>query len=105
MLLKHREAQLPSPVPGNRGYHRLTQCLARVLGRPHQPKMGLTRDMVVQLLRLPPRDLVSFRNHLAACTLTAGCMRPGEGALAQSCDLCFNSVYNLRLLQTRAAPL
>ena len=55
--------------------------------------------MVVQLLRLPPRDLLSFRNHLAACTLTVGCMRPGEGALAQTCGLFFDSDYNLGLLQ------
>ena len=55
--------------------------------------------MIFQLLRLPSSDLASFRNHLAACTLTVGCMRPGEGALTQTGDLCFNSDYNLGLLQ------
>ena len=50
-------------------------------------------------LRLPPRDLVSFRNHLAACTLTVSCMRPGEDALARTCYLCYSSDYNLGLLQ------
>ena len=57
--------------------------------------MGITRDMIFQLLRLPPSDLIAFCNHLAACTLTVGCMRPSEGALAQTCDLGFISDYNL----------
>jgi hypothetical protein len=61
--------------------------------------MGITRDMVVQLLRLLPTTLVAFRNHLVTCTLTIGCMRPSEGAMAQSCELVYNSDYNLGLLQ------
>jgi hypothetical protein len=99
VISKHRDAQLPSPVPGHRGYHRLTQCLARILGRPHNRKMGVTRDMVAQLLRLQPTNLVAFRNHLVTCTLTIGCMRPSEGAMAQTCDLAYNSDYNLGLPQ------
>ncbi len=56
--------------------------------------MGITRDMVAQLLSLSPTTLVAFRNHLVTCTLTIGCMRPSEGAMAQSCDLVYNSDYN-----------
>ena len=49
--------------------------------------------MVVRLLRYRPRNLVEFRNKLVACTLTIGCMRPSEGAHAQSCNLQFNADF------------
>jgi hypothetical protein len=42
------------------------------------------------LLFLPPDLLLAFQNHLVTCTLTIGCKLPGKGAMAQSCDLCFN---------------
>ncbi len=32
VISKHHEAQLQTPVPGHRGYHRLMQCLTRILG-------------------------------------------------------------------------
>ena len=49
--------------------------------------------MVVALLRYRPRNLPGFRNKLVHCTLTMGCMRPGEGAQAQQCNLLFNSDF------------
>ena len=55
--------------------------------------MGITRDMVVSLLRSNSPDLLAFRNKNATVTLTIGCMRPSEGAAALSCDLVFNSDY------------
>ena len=91
VISRHREAHLPSPVSGNLAYQRLTGCLARVLGTQHRHKMGVTRDMVVRLLQARHPDLISFRNALVTCTLTMGCMRPGEGALAQSCDFIPNA--------------
>jgi hypothetical protein len=37
--------------------------------------------MVVRLLRYRPRNLLEFRNELVLCTLTMGCMLPGEGPI------------------------
>ncbi len=77
-MTSHRDARVASPVQGHQAYTRLTRCLARFLGRPHGHKRGITRDMVVSLLRASPLDLVSFRNKLASSTLTFGCMRPAS---------------------------
>ncbi len=45
---QHREAKLPSPLSGNLSYQleRLNKSLARVIGKPHLCKCGVTRDMV-----------------------------------------------------------
>jgi len=99
VVSRHREARLPSPVQGPLAYSRLIRCLARVLGRPRSHKQGITRDMVVSLLRSNPPDLLAFRNKTATITLTLGCMRPSEGAAALSCDLVFNSDYDAGLRQ------
>ena len=101
ILTRHREAQLPSPLQGHTSYSRLTRCLARVLGRTHDHKRGITRDMVVTSLRSSPPDLLAFRNKNALCTLTIGCMRPSEGAAALTCELEFNADYNAGLTQYR----
>ena len=87
VLARHRSTQLSSPVQGPMSYSRLVRCLARVLGRPHSHKMGITRDMVVSLLCSNPPDLLAFRNKNAPATLTIGCMHPSKGAAALSCDL------------------
>ncbi len=58
VVARHREARLPSLVQGHMSYSRLTRCLARVLGRPHAHKQGVTRDMVFALLRSNPTDLL-----------------------------------------------
>jgi hypothetical protein len=97
VVARHREAQLPSPAHGHTSYSRLTRCLARVLGRPHAPKPGITRDMVVALLRSNPTDLFASSNKNATVTLTISCMRPAGGAAALSCDLDYNSEYNAGL--------
>ena len=47
IISRHRGARLPSLVTGHMAYHRLTRCLARLLGTQHPHKMGITRDMVV----------------------------------------------------------
>jgi hypothetical protein len=90
---RHRAGQLPSPVSGNMAYSRLVRSLGRLLGTQHPHKMGVTRDMIVALLRYQPRNLVEFRNKLATCTLCIGCMRPGEGARSTACNLKFDSDY------------
>jgi hypothetical protein len=78
IISQHRESRLPSPIQGHMSYTRLTGCLARVLGRPHNHKMGVTRDMVVSdqvsLLRSTLTNLLAFRNKNAVNTLTIGCM-------------------------------
>ena len=99
VISRHRDAQLPSPLTGPRSYLRLTSCLGRLLGTQHQHKMGITRDMIVQLLRYRPRNLVEFRNKNVVCTLTIGCMRPAEGAQAQSCSLDFDADFRKGLTQ------
>ncbi len=68
IISRHRDARLPSPVSDHMGYRRLTQCLARVVGRPQKTKFGVTRQMVVDLLRCPAKDTISLRNHLATAT-------------------------------------
>ena len=93
VISRHRDAQLPSPVTGHMSYFRLTRCLGRLLGTQHPHKMGVTRDMIVALLRYRPKNLLEFRNKLATCTLTIGCMRPGEGARATTCCLVFDSDF------------
>jgi hypothetical protein len=99
VVARHRDARLQSPLQGHLSYSRLTRCLARVLGRPHSFKQGVTRDMVVALLRSRPADLVAFRNKNAANTLTIGCMRPAEGAAALTCELIFDHDFNAGLRQ------
>ena len=93
VVARHRAGRLPSPVSGPMAYSRLVRSLGRLLGRQHPHKMGVTRDMVVALLRYKPRNLVEFRNKLATCTHCIGCMRPGEGAQATSCNLQFDSDF------------
>ncbi len=90
IIARHRDARLPSSIQGHMSYTRLTCCLARVLSRPHNHKMGVTRDMVVFLLCSTPTDLLAFSNKNAVNTLTTGCMLPAEGAAALTCELVFN---------------
>jgi hypothetical protein len=85
IVASHRDARLPSPIQGHMSYTRLTKCLARVLGQPHNHKRRITQDMVVSLLHSVPSDLVAFRNKNATSTLTIGCMRPAEGAAGLTC--------------------
>ncbi len=47
---RHHKARLPSPLSGNLSYQRLNKSLARVIGKPHLRKFGVTRDRAVQLL-------------------------------------------------------
>jgi hypothetical protein len=99
VLSRHRAAGATSPLSGPMAYSRLARCLGRLLGRQHPHKMGITRDMIVSLLRYQPKNLVEFRNKNVTCTLTMGCMRPGEGARTTTCNLLFNSDYNKGLKQ------
>ena len=99
VLARHRDGALPPPLSGPMAYCRLARCLGRLLGTQHPHKMGVTRDMVVSLLRYRPRNAVELRNKLVTCTLTMGCMRPGEGAASQACNLRFNSDFLKGLLQ------
>jgi hypothetical protein len=93
VVARHRAGRLPSPVAGPMAFSRLVRSLGRLLGRQHPHKLGVTRDMVVALLCYKPKNLVELRNKLAACTLIIGCMRPGEGARATSCNLQFDSDF------------
>ena len=99
VISRHRDAHLPSPVSGHMSYFRLTRCLGRLLGTQHPHKMGVTRDMIVRLLRYKPKNLVEYRNKLVVCTLTMGCMRPAEGAQAQTCNVGFDSDFLKGLTQ------
>ena len=69
VLARHRSAHLPSPDQGPMSYSRLVRCLARVLSHPHSHKMGVTRDMVVSLLRFNPPDLLAFYTKNVTVTL------------------------------------
>ncbi len=93
VISRHRAGQLPSPISGSLAYSRLARSLGRLLGTQHPHKMGVTRDMVVALLRYQPRNLVEFRNKLATCTICIGCMRPGEDARSTACNLKFDSDF------------
>ena len=94
VIARHRDTRLESPVSGHLSYFRLTRCLGRLLGTQHPHKLGVTRDMIVALLRYRPQNAVEFRDKLVACTLTIGCMRPCEGARATSCCLAFDSDFH-----------
>jgi hypothetical protein len=93
VIAKHRESGLPSPVTGHMSYSRLSRCLGRLLGKQQTHKFGITREMVVSLLKYRPKTLLEFRNKIVTCTLTLGCMRPFEGAEATTCCLRFNSDF------------
>jgi hypothetical protein len=99
VVARHRAGRLLSPVSGPMAYSRLVRSLGRLLGRQHPHKLSVTRDMVVALLRYKPKNLVEFRNKLATCTVCIGCMRPGEGAQATSCNLQFDSDFLKGLLE------
>ena len=86
VIAQHRHARLQSPVGGHFCYSKVKSILQRVLGKPHIHKLGVTRDMVVRLLRINPTSNLDLRNKLACCTMTMGIMRPVEGSLAQTCD-------------------
>jgi hypothetical protein len=60
VIARHRSAELLSPVSRNMTYSRLTRCLGRLLGTQHPHKVGVTRDMVVALLRRKPGRAASF---------------------------------------------
>ncbi len=55
--------------------------------------------MIIALLCHCPRNAVELRNKLVTCTLTIGCMRPGEGDATQACHLKFNADFLKGLLQ------
>ena len=101
VLSRHRAAGAQPPLSGPMAYTRLARCLGRLLGKQHPHKMGVTRDMVVALLRYKPKNAVEFRNKNLACTLTMGCMRPGEAARTTTCNLVYNSDFNKGLTQFR----
>jgi hypothetical protein len=63
--------------------------------------MGITRDKIVCLLRYKPANLVESLNKNVVCTLTMGCMPPGEGAQAQSRFVGFDSGYRKGLSQCK----
>ena len=74
----------------------------RLLGTQHPHKMSITRDMIVRLLRYQPMNLVEYHNQKVVCTLTMGCMRPGEGAQAQTCCVDFDSDHRKGLSQYKS---
>ena len=96
---QHRHSRLQSPVGGHLCYGKIKSILQRVLGKPHAHKLGVTRDMVVRLLRTNPTNILDLRNKLACCTMTIGIMRPVEGSLAQTCDYEQDSDRNKGLTQ------
>ena len=60
-IARHRDSRdghLPSLVTGPAAYSRLTRCLGSLLCTPGQQphKLGVTRHMVVALLRYRPRQ-------------------------------------------------
>jgi hypothetical protein len=101
VVARHRAGRLQSPVSGPLAYSCLVRSLDRLLGQQHPHKLSVTRDMVVALLRYKLKNLVEFRNKLVTCTLTVGCMRPGEGARSTSCNLQYDSDFAKGLLDFR----
>ena len=95
IIARHRDTGLPSPLAGPMEYTRFTRCISRLLGTQLPHKYPVTREHVVRLLRLQPATLTSFRNKLAAVTITIGCQRPSEAAAAQSCDWWFDDDWRL----------
>ena len=98
IISRHRDAGLRSPLAGPMEYSRFTKCISRLLGTQLCHKYPVTREHVVRLLRLNPTTLTSFRNKLAAVTLTVGCQRPSEAAAATSCDWWFDDDWTRGLV-------
>jgi len=87
VICQHRRHRLESPVAAAGGYNRLAKCIARFAGKQSPMKYPVHRDMVVAILRSDPSTLVELRNGLATVVATLACLRPGEGAALQVCDL------------------
>jgi hypothetical protein len=87
---RHRRAGLTSPISGALSYSRLSRGLQRFQGRQRRFAYPIHRSFIAALLREPARSLTQLRNSLAAAVATTCCMRPGEGAALQSCDVFFD---------------
>ena len=71
-------------------YSRLTRCLLRFQGRQRPLKYPIHRSLVARFLRHEVKSLLDYRNCLAAAVATICCLRPGEGARLQACDVFFD---------------
>ena len=69
VIARHRDTRMDSPVSCRLSYFRLTRCLGRLLGTQHPHKLGVTRDMIVALLRYRPKNAVEFRDKLVTCSV------------------------------------
>ena len=93
ILSRHRDASLPSPLASGMTYTQLFRCVGRLIGKQHKHKFPVTRDMVVDSLRLKPKNNLQFRNKLALIVATVGIMRPAEVVAAQTCDYEFDGDF------------
>jgi hypothetical protein len=100
VLARHRDGGLPPPVSGPMAYCRLTCCLGRLLGTQHPHKLGVTRDMVVALLRYRPSNVAELITSSSPAPSPWDIrMRQGEGAATQACNLQLKSDFLKGLLQ------
>ena len=90
VAFQHRHHRLVSPVALAGGYGRLSKCIARFAGRQSPMKYPVHASMVVALLRSAPESLTQLRDCLATVVATLACLRPGEGAALQVCDVLFD---------------
>ena len=87
---RHRYFDLESPVRGSCSYARLQRCFSRFQGRQLPLKFPIHRSLVVRFLEADFHHLLDFRNCMAASVATICCLRPGEGARLQACDVFFD---------------
>ena len=90
ILARHRHHGFASPLSPRLSYHRLSRGLQRFQGRQRRFKYPIHRSLVSAILRYPAPSWAKLRNCLAAALATLCCLRPGEGAALQACDVFFD---------------
>ena len=87
---RHRSFALTPPIEGKGEYTAWARTLGSIMGQPLRLKFPIHRAVVAWLLRWRPASVALNRDRLLTALATTACLRVGEVARLQSCDLWFD---------------
>jgi hypothetical protein len=87
---RHSDAQMQPPIFGQGEYSRWQKCISHIMGTPFSLKLPIHKSLVHSLLSWRPGHPGQHRDRLIVCLMTIACMRVGEIARLQVCDLWFD---------------
>jgi hypothetical protein len=87
---RHRAFDQPSPLRGNLSIGRLKKSIGSIVGAPKQLKFPIQKEHLHAILALEPATLRALRDQLATAVATVCCLRVGEVAALQLCDVWYD---------------